>query len=182
MKGYLGLLIACLVVSAHAEIKRTPSGKPDFSGVYDIGTLTPLNRPEAFGDNKFMTQDDAAKVVARTKAIFDFANRESDPNRGAPQKGEMATTQLVLAVSAGITRFGSIRARKRLKSMVDFGRQLSMTRPMAGNRRGAQKLYPTCAQRINPLRMTMTGQHRGWPRVAQVPSMGLKVLHRQSVV
>lgn len=64
MKGYLGLLIACLVVSAHAEIKRTPSGKPDFSGVYDIGTLTPLNRPEAFGDNKFMTQDDAAKVVA----------------------------------------------------------------------------------------------------------------------
>ena len=87
MKGYLGLLIACLVVSAHAEIKRTPSGKPDFLGVYDIGTLTPLNRPEAFGDNKFMTQDDAAKVVARTKAIFDFANRESDPNRGAPQKG-----------------------------------------------------------------------------------------------
>ena len=30
-------------------IKRTSSGKPDLTGTYDAGTLTPMNRPEAFG-------------------------------------------------------------------------------------------------------------------------------------
>lgn len=83
------ILCLCLILtsSLHADIKRTASGKPDFSGVYDTGTLTPLNRPKEFGDNKFMSQEDADNVVARTKAIFDFANKESDPDRGAPKKG-----------------------------------------------------------------------------------------------
>ena len=42
-----GLLLAGL---AQADIKRTTSGKPDLSGFYDSGTLTPLNRPEEFGE------------------------------------------------------------------------------------------------------------------------------------
>ncbi len=73
--------------ATHAEIKRTASGKPDLSGPYDTGTLTPLNRPEEFGEHQFMTKEQADQVIARTKAIFDFANRESDPDRGAPVKG-----------------------------------------------------------------------------------------------
>ncbi len=87
MKVFVSILGLILAAQGHAEIKRTPSGKPDFSGVYDTGTLTPLNRPKEFGENKLMTKEDAAAVVARTKAVFDFANRESDPDRGAPQKG-----------------------------------------------------------------------------------------------
>ena len=46
-----GLLLPGL---AQADIKRTTSGKPDLSGFYDSGTLTPLNRPEEFGEKKFM--------------------------------------------------------------------------------------------------------------------------------
>ena len=84
-----GLIMGGLLWSAaaSADIKRTASGKPDLSGVYDTGTLTPLNRPEAFGDKQFMTQAEADEIVRQTKAQFDFANQESDPNRGAPKKG-----------------------------------------------------------------------------------------------
>ncbi|MEM7099680.1 MAG: hypothetical protein AAF541_15545 [Pseudomonadota bacterium] len=81
----IGILSACL--STHADIKRTASGKPDFSGVYDTGTLTPLNRPKHFGEKQFMSKEEADKIVEMEKSRFDFANRESDPDRGAPQKG-----------------------------------------------------------------------------------------------
>ena len=52
----LGILIS---VSAFAEIKRTAAGKPDLSGFYDSGTLTPLNRPTQLGDKQFMTPTEA---------------------------------------------------------------------------------------------------------------------------
>ena len=35
---------------------------PDLSGVYDIATLTPLQRPKMFGDNKFLTKEAADKI------------------------------------------------------------------------------------------------------------------------
>ncbi len=87
MRFVMLALSLLLTAIAHADIKRTADGKPDLSGVYDTGTLTPLNRPEEFGDHQFMTKEQADEVIARTKAIFDFANRESDPDRGAPKKG-----------------------------------------------------------------------------------------------
>ena len=42
----LGLLLGMVITfSVSADIKRTASGKPDLSGVYDTGTLTPEQRP-----------------------------------------------------------------------------------------------------------------------------------------
>lgn len=64
-----------------------PGGKPDLSGFYDSGTLTPLNRPEYFGDKQFMTQEEAAEIVERQQAGLAGANQASDPNRGAPVAG-----------------------------------------------------------------------------------------------
>ena len=31
------------------------AAKPDFSGVYDVATLTPFQRPKEFGDNLFLS-------------------------------------------------------------------------------------------------------------------------------
>jgi len=59
----------------------------NLSGTYDVGTLTPLERPAAFGDNLFLTEDDAAKLANRIKAMAAKDASASDPNRGAPEKG-----------------------------------------------------------------------------------------------
>ncbi len=82
------ILMSGVISGAYAgDIKRTSTGKPDFSGVYDTGTLTPLNRPKEFGDKQFMTREEADMVVKKTLGAFAFADRESDPDRGAPKKG-----------------------------------------------------------------------------------------------
>ena len=60
------VLSMSVVLCANAEIKPTPGGKPDLSGFYDSGTLTPLNRPERFGEKQFMTREEAEAIVDRT--------------------------------------------------------------------------------------------------------------------
>ena len=40
---------------------RTAWGDPDLQGVWDFSSNTPLNRPEAFGDRLFLTEEEAAE-------------------------------------------------------------------------------------------------------------------------
>ena len=49
--------------SAHAQTPRTASGKPDFSGTYDAATLTPLTRPKEYGDNLYLTPEEAKEIA-----------------------------------------------------------------------------------------------------------------------
>jgi hypothetical protein len=39
----------------------TPWGDPDMQGMWDTRTFTPMERPEAFGDREFMTEQEAAE-------------------------------------------------------------------------------------------------------------------------
>ena len=71
-----GLFLAGL---AQADIKRTTSGKPDLSGFYDSGTLTPLNRPKDFGEKKFMSRAEA-EVLKKMSGLL-----QSDAKRSATQ-------------------------------------------------------------------------------------------------
>jgi len=84
------LLSGLAVLPAQAgetfKIKRTPSGKPDLSGVYDSGTLTPLNRSKEFGDKKFMTREEADAIAKRTASYLKQSDK-ADPNRAAPVLG-----------------------------------------------------------------------------------------------
>ena len=66
-------------------LKRTSAGKPDLSGAYDGGSLTPLNRPKELGDKRYLTRTEANHIAA--KAAAELAEQDSDPNRGAPQSG-----------------------------------------------------------------------------------------------
>ena len=69
------------------DIPRTASGKPDLSGTFDIATLTPLQRPEEFGETLYMTPEQAENI---TKTMADRVAAEgvpSDPNRDAPPPG-----------------------------------------------------------------------------------------------
>jgi hypothetical protein len=88
--SHILILMAAITIAASttAEVKRTANGKPDFSGVYDTGTLTPLSRPAEFGDKQFMTREEADSLIEAAQVRFDFGQRKkSDPNRGAPKKG-----------------------------------------------------------------------------------------------
>jgi len=100
MLGVLSIALTMLVSAAvaqpgGADLPRTPAGRPDLSGTYDIATLTPLQRPAEFGDKLVLTEEEAAAIEAGEEAalasIFDYdpaVNLEvSDPNRGAPPVG-----------------------------------------------------------------------------------------------
>ena len=69
------------------SINGWTEGRPDFSGTYDVSTLTPLERPREFGTNLFLTPAQADKIV---QAQID-RNRARDANRGpvteAPPEG-----------------------------------------------------------------------------------------------
>ena len=59
------LLVPCL---AAEEIPRTPSGRPDFSGNYDLSFLTPLERDPRFGDRLYLTEEEARGMADGTAA------------------------------------------------------------------------------------------------------------------
>ena len=81
-------LSICLAMSAHAEIKRTASGKPDLSGVYDTGILTPTERPEWLGEVETLWPWVANALNWTFSVVSDWAiASDSDPDREAPPAG-----------------------------------------------------------------------------------------------
>ena len=98
-----GLAVVCLAPMAAAQtvdISRTPSGRPDLSGTYDVGTLTPMQRPTELGEKMSLTEEAAAAFGAKAPAGLDRRNNIvpsvntelSDPNRGAPPVGGDGST------------------------------------------------------------------------------------------
>ena len=86
--GYTSsVLIVCAGSLAWAEVPRTPSGHPDLTGTYDGATLTPLQRPAEFGDNLYLTPEEAEKLAAEEANLLAENNAASDPERGAPPAG-----------------------------------------------------------------------------------------------
>jgi len=82
------LILLTIAASPSAELKRTASGKPDLSGVYDTGTLTPTQRPEILGEVEYFypwvaTTLNWAFGLARNM----FIGQDSDPDRAAPPDG-----------------------------------------------------------------------------------------------
>src|SRR5262245_15527918 len=75
-----------------ADGPRTPDGKPDFSGMYDIATLTPLVRPANLGDRLSFTDAEAKAMAQATAATMAKNNQASDPNRTAPPVGGDGST------------------------------------------------------------------------------------------
>jgi len=62
-------------------------GQMDLSGMYDVATLTPIERPEEFGDNLFLSPDQAKKISAQMSALLAADQADSDPDREAPPPG-----------------------------------------------------------------------------------------------
>ena len=48
---------------ASSAIPRTPDGHPDLTGVYDVATMTPVDRPTEYGDRLFLTDEEVAAMM-----------------------------------------------------------------------------------------------------------------------
>ena len=86
----LVLALAAISVPATAQkedIPRTASGRPDISGTYDLATLTPLQRPREFGDNLFLTREQALEIEREEQETLSKGAQQSDPDRDAPEAG-----------------------------------------------------------------------------------------------
>ncbi|MEM7219818.1 MAG: hypothetical protein AAF515_15730 [Pseudomonadota bacterium] len=81
------LLAACAADGDSAPQQRSAATVPDFSGTYNIATLTPVQRPRAFGDKLFLTEAEAEQLIAADRALADADALASDPNREAPPTG-----------------------------------------------------------------------------------------------
>ena len=87
MRFWFTIIATSLSISVSADIPRTASGKPDFSGTYDSSTLTPLTRPKEFGDNLYLTPAEAQKLRDEEAKLMASRAATSDPDRSAPPAG-----------------------------------------------------------------------------------------------
>ena len=83
----LVLFAGANVLAEEFKLVRTSSGKPDLSGYYDAATLTPLDRPEEYGEKQWMTKAEAEAIAQKVAALVAQASEDSDPDRDAPVLG-----------------------------------------------------------------------------------------------
>jgi len=85
------LLIALPALAAEGDgIKRMPNGKPDLSGVYDAGTVTPVDRPPQYGENLYLAPEEAQAMEEEREAFWREVEEEGKgggADRTAPVKG-----------------------------------------------------------------------------------------------
>ena len=79
----IGMLMLILGIVGSVQAANVP----DLTGTYDLATLTPLQRPVAFGNNKFLSREEAEEIRLADQRLEAADNEASDPNREAPPVG-----------------------------------------------------------------------------------------------
>ena len=96
----ISLFVAPVLSFAQSEVQRTASGRPDLSGTYDIATLTPLQRPQGFGERDTLNAEETALVETDPNALrelYKIGPGGSDERRAAriEESGEAEATGVV---------------------------------------------------------------------------------------
>jgi len=66
---------------------RTPDGRPDLQGMYDVATITPLDRPAALGTRLILTDEEVAALEGYELQRVEQGAEPSNPDRQAPPVG-----------------------------------------------------------------------------------------------
>jgi hypothetical protein len=111
---------------------RTAWGTPDFSGVYAEYTTAPLERPEEYGDQEFLTDDQFAELERRRLQPREL-NPESDTTPGTAADVHYNLDQFALGANEGVS---SPNRRTSIVTMPSNGR-IPETVPQAAARREA---------------------------------------------
>ena len=85
----VSLTLAAATFAEDGDIRRMANGKPDLSGVYDAGTVTPVDRPAQYGDNLFLSPEEAKKLEDQSAQFWTAADQKNPEGqeRTAPKKG-----------------------------------------------------------------------------------------------
>ena len=89
--------------SAATSVPRMPDGQPDLQGVWDFGSLTPLQRPASLAGQEFLTDEDVSSLEAQAAGQVDRPPRPGDPgsynqfwmDRGTKVAGTKRTALIV---------------------------------------------------------------------------------------
>jgi hypothetical protein len=82
------MLVLGASVPASAEETGTRARRPDLSGHYDGATLTPLQRPEIYGDNLYLTAEQAKEIEeAERYRLANDPTEQGGADREAPPAG-----------------------------------------------------------------------------------------------
>ena len=84
---FFAKLMLLIWVSCIPCVLADSSQTPDLSGNYNVATLTPLERPEFFGDNLYLYKWVADLLAFGVEFGRNLMNEDSDPERGAPPAG-----------------------------------------------------------------------------------------------
>ena len=74
-------------ISAQERAPRTPWGHPDLQGLWNVGTMTPVERPASAKGRLTMTVDEARALEKQQAAARAKLAQPSDGNRQAPPVG-----------------------------------------------------------------------------------------------
>lgn len=77
---------------------RTASGDKDFEGVWNYGTMTPLERPREFADKNVLTEEEAADYERKTLERETTANNTAGPDWWDPGTRHLASRRTSLIV------------------------------------------------------------------------------------
>lgn len=64
------LLAGSALAQSDYQVPRTIDGHPDLQGVWENNTITPVERPDVFGDKEYLTDDDIAFINQRIGEIM----------------------------------------------------------------------------------------------------------------
>ena len=101
LTAFAAVAALALPLFAVAQELRTPHGHPDISGVWDFRTVTPLERPEEFADQEFLSAEEVAQYAAErvraNNADLDREEKKQITTARGEVNGTTETRDLALA-------------------------------------------------------------------------------------
>jgi hypothetical protein len=91
--GYAPLLVLALCMDASQardpnwKVPKTEHGQPDLQGVWNHGTITPFERPQAFGEKRMFTAEEAKEFEGRAQEGNRRLDAPVDLTRDEPAVG-----------------------------------------------------------------------------------------------
>ena len=100
--------VAAAAPAAESEIPRMPGGEPDLSGTYTVNTLTPFERHPRYGDDPYMTAEEARRIEQSMAARVAQQGVPGDPDRSPPPDGGYAGGRVTGANALSLLDMGTI--------------------------------------------------------------------------